>query len=278
MDLVIALSNKVYLKLVEDKDLKTLDEITSLYKDEENLMNSEEYREKIEDFYKRYKNYIYKMDTNKKNPGTVKIYTYDSNLYGINVLYKKNKNKMNTKRLIDAIIKSFKDYIDIELLLNLSNKCGFFLDSDYNYRIKGLGRTKKSLYDASSINDSTMKSYNRLLNIIKSELLKGYNKETKEVSEKTYIYARYIDSYLDNLGIETIKRLKINEKKIKNIEKPKINKNLPKELIGKGTSYLIEFLEEVRDKNDIPFTEEEYTIDIDDFSFEEKDDEETWFK
>ena len=281
MDLVIALSSNIYLKLVEDKDLKTLDEITTKYKSEDDLINSKEYHKKIENFYSDYRYYINKMDKREKNPGKVMIYTNNRDIYNINVLYKKNKNKMNTKRLIDAIIKSFKEYIDVDLLLKVAKNCNFFLDSKYNYRIKGLGKIKSILYNSNSIDEYITKNYNKLISIIKVELLKGYNKETKEVSEKTYNYTRFIDSYLENRGIMTLKpaeKLQVNEKKVKSIEKITVNKTLPTELIGKGTSYLIEFLEEEYDKDDITYDEDEYIMDIDDFSFEEKDDEDTWFK
>ena len=278
-NLTIYYSSKVFRHIEEDIELSELDKITTQYGDQKSLRLSDKYRDKFDDFYRSVFNYRSKIDNPYDKDGHLYITYYDDNnrLERLRVLYSKESEKTNPKRVKNAIIKKLRDEPNRDVLLGIYHKFDNMLISDYNLRIKRIGAYIRRLTNNPTFHDS--EEYRKLIKVLSDEL------EARLLTREdlAYLYIRLIDEFMNNKGIKTTtnrkKKLVVNEDKITELEQFSLIKDFDPSKNTPKTVPLTRNRENF-DIDDIKIIEEDYNsdIEIDDFSFEEKDDKDTWFK
>ena len=278
-NLTIYYSSKVFRHIEEDIELSELDKITTQYGDQKSLRLSDKYRDKFDDFYRSVFNYRSKIDNPFDKDGHLYITYYDDNnhLERLRVLYSKESEKTNPKRVKNAIIKKLRDEPNRDVLLGIYHKFDNMLISDYNLRIKRIGAYIRRLTNNPTFHDS--EEYRKLIKVLSDEL------EARLLTREdlAYLYIRLIDEFMNNKGIKTTtnrkKKLVVNEDKITELEQFSLIKDFDPSKNTPKTVPLTRNRENF-DIDDIKIIEEDYNsdIEIDDFSFEEKDDKDTWFK
>ena len=278
-NLTIYYSSKVFRHIEEDIELSELDKITTQYGDQKSIRLSDKYRDKFDDFYRSVFNYRSKIDNPYDKDGHLYITYYDDNnrLERLRVLYSKESEKTNPKRVKNAIIKKLRDEPNRDVLLGIYHKFDNMLISDYNLRIKRIGAYIRRLTNNPTFHDS--EEYKKLIKVLSDEL------EARLLTREdlAYLYIRLIDEFMNNKGITTTtnrkKKLVVNEDKITELEQFSLIKDFDPSKNTPKTVPLTRNRENF-DIDDIKIIEEDYNsdIEIDDFSFEEKDDKDTWFK
>ena len=278
-NLTIYYSSKVFRHIEEDIELSELDKITTQYGDQKSIRLSDKYRDKFDDFYRSVFNYRSKIDNPYDKDGHLYITYYDDNnrLERLRVLYSKESEKTNPKRVKNAIIKKLRDEPNRDVLLGIYHKFDNMLISDYNLRIKRIGAYIRRLTNNPTFHDS--EEYKKLIKVLSDEL------EARLLTREdlAYLYIRLIDEFMNNKGIKTTtnrkKKLVVNEDKITELEQFSLIKDFDPSKNTPKTVPLTRNRENF-DIDDIKIIEEDYNsdIEIDDFSFEEKDDKDTWFK
>ena len=278
-NLTIYYSSKVFRHIEEDIELSELDKITTQYGDQKSIRLSDKYRDKFDDFYRSVFNYRSKIDNPYDKDGHLYITYYDDNnrLERLRVLYSKESEKTNPKRVKNAIIKKLRDEPNRDVLLGIYHKFDNMLISDYNLRIKRIGAYIRRLTNNPTFHDS--EEYKKNIKVLSDEL------EARLLTREdlAYLYIRLIDEFMNNKGITTTtnrkKKLVVNEDKITELEQFSLIKDFDPSKNTPKTVPLTRNRENF-DIDDIKIIEEDYNsdIEIDDFSFEEKDDKDTWFK
>jgi len=218
-NLTLFYSSKVYLNLLENIPLEDIDKITTMYENEEEIITSPDFKDKVEKFYIYTTNYRRAIkNPQAKRPKLVITY-YDAydHFNTLRVLYQKESIKLNPKKVVNAIKRALKEANNSQIVLSILNEHPSIFESQHNIIYNKLFQIKRILKNTISPPENLMSQYNKLLKIITEDLLRGYEKNTNTVTPTSYYHIRLVDEF-----IEIKKNLSTIPKNNINISKPNI--------------------------------------------------------
>lgn len=220
-NLTLFYSTSVYLNLLVDKDIREIDELTTLYLDQRDFRDKADFKNKIDRFYINYAKYRNSIKNPKDKEGKLCITYYDQNndFRKLRVLYQEDKVKKEPLRVVNGIVRELKDAKDNQLILELFSEYDFIFGTEYNNHFYKMRQIKRELSYGTTPNQSNIAKYNKLVKIVHDELIKGYDKDTKETTPSSYYHIRLVDEFLEK---------KMNLKTTKKINIQLIEENLPK--------------------------------------------------
>lgn len=213
-NLTLLYSSKVYLNLIENMELEEIDNLTTNYKDQEEILKLERFVDQVQAFYIYTSNYCRKIKNPKDRKGKLCITYFNSqgNFQALRVIYKEDKIKQDPKKMVNSINRELKAANNCQLVLALLNTFNTIFESDYNRIYHKLSKLKYSLKYTTVPTKQQMPIYNKLLKIIKDELNKGYDPTTGKTSSTSYYHIRIVDEFLEeSQGIKTLPNKKKNQ-------------------------------------------------------------------
>lgn len=209
-NLTLMYSKNAKVNLIENKELREIDEITSLFIDDDDLKNCDIFKEKVESFYRRYSNYSRKIANEEAKKGYLVINFINDELENMmSPIYNLNKDKLDIKYLANKIERILKEKQDKELILKIYNEEDF-LKTDYNYAINNIGYCLR-IINTYGVSKDTIKQYNKLVRIIKDTILIDYNAKKDEVPSVSYFHARKIYDTINKNSFIKPTNIRINK-------------------------------------------------------------------
>ncbi len=252
-NLTLMYSKNAKVNLIKEKELIEIDNVTSSFLNEDDLKSSENFKEKVEAFYRRYYNYSKKIESKEEKKGYLVItFTDDKAENIISPIYSKDKNKLNIIYLVNKIDRVLKEKKDKELILKIYREEDF-LKTDYNYAANNIGHCLQ-LINTYGVSKTTIKQYNKLIKIIKDTILINYAAKKDEFPTSSYFHARKIDDIISKKGYGYIKpvdiRIKTNSTLLsqKNYKIEKEPSSKRKESHNSIGDYYLDYLYEDREE------------------------------
>lgn len=198
VNLTLLCSSKVYLNLIENISIEEIDEMTTKYQNQEEILALPEFEDIINRFYTYTTNYRSKIKNPTEKRGTLYITYFDhNNLIKLRVLYKKDAIKRDSKKVAKAIKTELKQANNSQLVISILNQFNFIFDSEYNQIYYQLNTLKRVLANTTTPPDYLVSKHNLLIKIIYDELVKGYSKNSNTPEAFSYFYIRLVDEFLE---------------------------------------------------------------------------------